>query len=785
MIINYSLQWYIFIELLAIITFILTFKSFSNLSDQGYTISKPLGIIISSTLAWLIMSYNGGTFEFTPLISYISFGILTTISLISLFTLYSKEDLKNLFHFIDKRYKLIIFTEFIFIGIIILGAYINGFTPDILGNNKLQEYVYIDSILNSNSLPPENLWLAGYKINYYYFGYFIIAFLKNFSQIPLEYTFNLVPSTIIALITITSGGIIYNTTENKTIAIIGALLTGLSGNYIALKEILWKGLENGFDWWSSAQFLPGNTFNEFPYWSFIVGNIEPYFVSSFILLTLIYLIVTVIKEEDPYLHYKKSYEKLILWMLIIITSAILIISNIFISIFVIILILFAFIKPLIKDFKNKLNIKKLILTIIICFAGILIIDLPFITSYTFPFKSILLIGKGETTSFTNFFLMAGGFLIPVIMLFIINIKKILDTNWKNIIIITIGLLSIIEIFLIHNANLNPGWLWIIISIPLVIIASISAQTAIINNNNTIFKKNLGMLLILIAVLTIEILIINNPVTILSIVLSIFSVYILIKSNDYISWVNGLLLLTTSLLLLISDTIYLSMLTDNNNIFRSYLYTQILILMPIVSSISIFIIFKRMNPINKDILVVMLTIVFLPLMIFTILAPIYKTDNFKVITNLIPNLSGINHMEVFHKPDFEAIEWIKRNTPKNSIILEGIKPGDAFDGRISAYSGRKSILACSNEKAFSYGPKITDIITKRHNDIDNIYAATDKTKIKDLIEQYNIDYIYVGELEKQLYPEDALNAFDKIGLQMFQSSADSTYKLYELKRYPAN
>jgi len=61
------------------------------------------------------------------------------------------------------------------------------------------ELAFINSILKSPGFPPQDPWLSGFAISYYYFGYVIIAMLIRITGVTSGVGFNL-----------TSGHVVWN-----------------------------------------------------------------------------------------------------------------------------------------------------------------------------------------------------------------------------------------------------------------------------------------------------------------------------------------------------------------------------------------------------------------------------------------------------------------------------------------------------------------------------------------------------------------------------------------------
>ena len=104
----------------------------------------------------------------------------------------------------------VITIEVLFLTLFALMALLRAANPDITGTEKPMELAFINAILRSTSFPPNDPWLAGYSISYYYFGYVITAMLIKLTAIPSGIGFNLMISMVFALTGMGMYGLVYN-----------------------------------------------------------------------------------------------------------------------------------------------------------------------------------------------------------------------------------------------------------------------------------------------------------------------------------------------------------------------------------------------------------------------------------------------------------------------------------------------------------------------------------------------------------------------------------------------
>lgn len=768
MIVVYCLQWYIVIQILGFLAFVLGYKLFSNLKDKGYCISKILGISFGSFISWWLMILNFKMYNFSPAVSYVSTGIFALITAGVILKFNNENDRKNLFNFFDKNYKFIALVEVAFLIVLITFGFIRAFSPDILMVHKLQEFVYINSILGSTSLPPDNSWLSGHTLNFFYTGYFMLANLVNLSALPLELAFNLIPGTILSLIILASGGIVYNLTESKTYGIIGAIITGFMGNFVALKEIFKAGFTNSFNWWSSAHCLTDNTFTEFPLWSAVQGDIEPFHLVNILFLALIYILIVMLKEDLFLFQNKLNYNSILSNVFLILIIA-LVITTDFYSLLTAVIIVFSCMlyKALFSQNRTETILKSVITTIIV-FFGALIIDLPFLLSYTLPDISI----KATTSNYTgyteSFLLVFGVFLIPFLVYMLLEIKKALSLGLVDSILSLILLCSLLELIILNYTSLSAVSIKIIIGICLLLLVISSGYRIYKKNNTKKFTTQAQIIIGLLVLLEIEFIIVKEIITVLITVFIVFSIYKLLTEKDFKVFMALCLYLTTFLSMIIISIPNMSGFISGIEVLKAYLIAQTLLLLPIALTIIIFELSKAFEGNNKEIYIIMQIIFLLPCFIFLALGTYEKSNKFVVTPGLLPELSGINHVKVFHESDYHSIKWLKEYASKNEVILEAFKPSESYSGRISGYSGLATILQGFDNQQFAYGKYILKELNQRVKDINKIYSEQDKMKVLHLINKYNITYIYVGEVERQIYPEESLNNFKEIGTLIFNT-----------------
>jgi YYY domain-containing protein len=177
--------WYLWMQAFAFAGWLVARPWLSNLPDRGYGISKALGILLGGFAYWLIvtlgLSPNGpGAVLFA----------LILVALAGLGLRYVKRQTSNVNR---PPSSALIATELLFALAFLACAVYRAYNPDIIeaGGEKFMESMYLNAIARSPSFPPNDAWLSGFSISYYYFGYIIMAMLKVISGVKSAIAFNL------------------------------------------------------------------------------------------------------------------------------------------------------------------------------------------------------------------------------------------------------------------------------------------------------------------------------------------------------------------------------------------------------------------------------------------------------------------------------------------------------------------------------------------------------------------------------------------------------------------
>ena len=322
--------WAVVLLCFGIVTLPLAAKIWGNFSSGGFFLSQPMGLIFTCLVLW--------TLTHLKIFRINIFCIILSALIVAALCYAPKSFRSALSDKIASRGFLesVIIEETVFLLVFYLMCFFKGFMPDINGQEKYMDYGFIMSMLRNGSLPARDMWLSGYSINYYYFGQYIWSVVIKLSGVDsgVGYTLAMCSATAIPcgmsfaigkyLIEASSGK---GFTDNKLVKYVAGLATGLavslwgnSHSFFYDEESFGNGLLNVFKNWGidvgrtdrffypdSTRYIGWNpevtanggdyTIEEFPFYSYLVGDLHAHVISMIIVLLISAVILSMIHHH--------------------------------------------------------------------------------------------------------------------------------------------------------------------------------------------------------------------------------------------------------------------------------------------------------------------------------------------------------------------------------------------------------------------------------------------------------------------------------------------------------
>lgn len=188
--------WGLLVAVLGWIAYPILFALLPNLRYRGYGLARIVGLLIWSYLAWLFASLH--LLPYTRLALWL---ILLGLALLSGAFAYRRRD--SLSAFIRQHKRHFFTVEVIFAVLYIAWVLVRLSNPDLWhparGGEKPMDFAYLNAVIKSTWFPPYDPWFAGGKINYYYFGFVLVASLTKALGVIPSIAYNLAVPTFFAM----------------------------------------------------------------------------------------------------------------------------------------------------------------------------------------------------------------------------------------------------------------------------------------------------------------------------------------------------------------------------------------------------------------------------------------------------------------------------------------------------------------------------------------------------------------------------------------------------------
>lgn len=198
------LNWYLIITLVGLVSLPITYRFFAHLPSRGFAFARPFGLLLWGFAFWLLCSLG--------ILQNNTGGVVLAFLLLLAFSAWSvlKAGWQEIINWLKSSKKTILTMEILFFAAFALWAVVRAANPEAAYTEKPMELAFINSILKSPTFPPQDPWLSGYAISYYYFGYVLISMLVRVSGVASSIAFNLSSALWFGLTALAVYGIVFD-----------------------------------------------------------------------------------------------------------------------------------------------------------------------------------------------------------------------------------------------------------------------------------------------------------------------------------------------------------------------------------------------------------------------------------------------------------------------------------------------------------------------------------------------------------------------------------------------
>jgi len=298
------IKWWFIAVLLGLLAFPVNFIIFRKSNDRGYIFSKITAIFLVSYFSWLF-----GFIHFST--ATVLLVILILAGLSAWAYIKNKEEISVFF---ANNVILVFITEILFLAVFVLYARFRMYQPDIVGTEKFMDFAFMNSIARADKMPPYDPWMYGngLHISYYYFGYLMMAIMFKLTGVMHAVGYNLALSYTVSLAALGVFGILYNLTKNYLAGLLGIAFLLIVGNLDGFLQFIKGVAPDQLNWWTSSRIIdhPGYdvTINEFPYFSFLLGDLHPHQMAIPFVLLALNTAFGLLKTDEDRLFEARAYK---------------------------------------------------------------------------------------------------------------------------------------------------------------------------------------------------------------------------------------------------------------------------------------------------------------------------------------------------------------------------------------------------------------------------------------------------------------------------------------------
>lgn len=813
-----ALGWYVVLAALGAIVWPLAFRLLPGLPDRGYTLSRALGLLLTGYVYWLLGVLG--------LLNNTIGGALFAAAIVlaaAAFVYWRAGDNAPIAGWLRDNYRLVITAEVLFLVAFAGWALFRAHTPDITGTEKPMELAFLNGVRRSPSFPPRDPWLAGYGISYYYFGYVLVAMVADLAGVTSGVAFNLGIATLFALTLLGSYGLIYNLVvahrrEHRQAAVpeagdsdrrvtltalTGPLFLAVMGNLAGALELLhalnlpalgarfWAWLDitdlsaapaqrlwppaqwRYWWWWRASRVIHDRSplgesiglqpIDEFPFFSFLLGDMHPHVLAlPFVLLTLALALNLLLQPAFQGRGLRRAQAALY----VVAFGGLAFLNTWDLPIYLFVLIAALIVRQIRRH--GQLTgfdvARPLLIGAGLGMAGLLAY-LPWLLSFDSQAGGILP-NALYPTRLHQFGVMFGPLLLIVAWFAVQQaIRAGKRADWPTAGVLTGGLLITLIAFCaaLSIAALRTS--------PEANAALAAAAGS--GGVGAALRYRLA-----------------HPLTpiVLTLLLAAVVAALLPRPDapeaapgdpSALSASSGfalVLIATGALLTLGPEFVYLR---DNfgerlNTVFKFYYAAWVL--WAVGAAYAVHVLAEQKGVVNRALGALAALAVVAGLVYPAIAIPTRAGAAGAEASTEPATLDGTAFLYDLYPADYDAIVWLAANAPADSRVLEAVGGAYSDYGRVSAVSGVPTIMGWANHERQWRGDRYDELAGTREQDVREIYATASPARALELLQRYDVDYVFVGTLEQRTdyASAEGLAKFERFLTPVYQAGGVTIY-----------
>lgn len=132
------------------------------------------------------------------------------------------------------------------------------------------------------------------------------------------------------------------------------------------------------------------------------------------------------------------------------------------------------------------------------------------------------------------------------------------------------------------------------------------------------------------------------------------------------------------------------------------------------------------------------------------------------------LDATAFLETEYQKDASAIRWLQSQVSGTLVVLEA--PGDSYSSycRVSAMTGLPTVQGWYVHEWLWRGEP--DRLNEEKAQIETIYTSAEEGQVRSLLDRYQVSYIFIGQMERESYPNLNETLLRSLGKVVFEDGA---------------
>jgi YYY domain-containing protein len=203
----------------------------------------------------------------------------------------------------------------------------------------------------------------------------------------------------------------------------------------------------------------------------------------------------------------------------------------------------------------------------------------------------------------------------------------------------------------------------------------------------------------------------------------------------------------------------------NTIFK--FYYQAWLFWGIAAAYGAAVLLRQLRGLSKALFTVGLVLLSSMALVYPVLSLWEKTTGFNPPGGL--TLDGAGFMQRRSPDEWAAIEWLRSATP--GVVVEAVGGSYSEYARVATFSGQPNLLGWPGHESQWRGGG--QEMGSRQSDIETIYRSNNWDEVHELLDRYNVRYVFVGLLEQSTYRVNEAN-FRRFLTPVFQQGQVTVY-----------